>query len=285
MKILLRPNLDKQNGLLCTQKTVEILVKLGIIPMLDIQHREYIDADTGCVFGNFLDMLPDCDVLMPIGGDGTIMGTAPFAVSADKPIVGVNAGRVGFLAQLELHELHRLERLVTGDYMILHRMMLELLVPHDKGATSHVALNDIVIRHGDADRIVDIEVRHQNKLIVSHRADGLIFSTPTGSTAYSLSAGGPIVSPELSLILMTVICPQSALNNSLVLPPDNAYTVREVPGNNQSGLYLSVDGQRVGKLVDGQAVVVKQSATHAKFIDLGLRDFYSNLNEKLSRRR
>lgn len=291
MKIYIQPNFEKPDAKKCTILAIETLNRVAkrrgeqVEILFGESDREYIGGNVSTVFIDPVQATHACDIIMPIGGDGTIMRAAHRAAKAGKPILGVNAGYIGFLTQAEAHELDELERLFSGNYKITERMMLSAKMETEEGDEEHEAINDVVIRHGDADRIVDIEVWQDEKQVVSHRADGIIFSTPTGSTAYSMSAGGPIVSPELSLILMTAICPHSAFNCSLVLPPEYAYTIRENISRGSHGMYVSVDGVRIGKLKPGGNVTVSRSATVARFIDLGLREFYSNLNQKLSWRR
>lgn len=291
MKIFIKPNLDKPDARDCavyaSSALIEIAARRGeqLEIFFEKEARDYIGERGSAVFLEPDDALEACDIVMPVGGDGTIMRAAQTAARFGKPILGVNAGRVGFLTQAEFHELAELEQLFTGGYKLLDRMMLETEIENGGNSSTFIALNDVVIRHGDSDRIVEVEVRQGAKLVASHRADGVIFSTPTGSTAYSMSAGGPIVSPELSLILMTPICPHSPFNCALVLSPEHAYTIREKPLECRNGMYVSVDGVRMDKLKPDGTVTVRRSGTVARFIDLGLREFFSNLNQKLSWRR
>lgn len=281
MKILLYPNVEKPNVHASTQKTVEKLLKMHLQPMLDDRFRSLVGEWDGCLYGKFSELLGLCDVLMPIGGDGTIMRSARHAAHAGKPILAVNAGRLGFLSQIEPHELGSLRLLIEGKYSIVQRMMLEAVLVQGGKPRRFTALNDVVISRSDADKIVDIHVHQGEKLIARHRADGLIFSTATGSTAYSLSAGGPIVDPELHLILLTAVCPHSTFNRSMVLPSHCEYTVSEKSAFNPKGLTISVDGRRIGKIHNEETVLVRKSGVSASFIDLGLRSFYTCVNEKL----
>lgn len=291
MKFLIKPNQDKPDAPRCANDAAATLLQIArergqpAEILFAASDRACVDAPDlqDCVrFGDEDALLAECDIVMPIGGDGTIMRTAAVAAKAGKPVLGVNAGHLGFLSQIERNELPELARLFDGRYTVLERMMLEARVENEGASHSYIAINDVVMRHGDADRIVSIEVRQADKLVASQRADGVIFSTPTGSTAYSMSAGGPIVPPELSVILLTAICPHSAFNCSMVLAPEHRYTVREQPVGQAGGMYVSVDGVRVDKLQSGGSVTVGKSDTTAKFIDLGLREFFSNLNQKLS---
>lgn len=291
MKIFIKPNLDKSDAVRCALHASSVLLEIAarrgtpVEILFEEKARDYIGGRENATFLEADGALGACDIVMPIGGDGTIMRAAQTAAQFGKPILGVNAGHVGFLTQAELHELTELERIFTGDYKLLDRMMLEAKVENSGNSSVFIALNDVVIRHGDSDRIVEVEVTQGEKLVASHRADGVIFSTPTGSTAYSMSAGGPVVSPELSVIIMTAICPHSPFNCALVLSPEHSYTIREKPLECRNGMYVSVDGVRVDKLKPDGTVTVSRSGTVARFIDLELREFFSNLNQKLSWRR
>lgn len=281
MKILLYPNLEKENGLQCTWQLAARIRELGGTPMLDDTLRDTV-VDEGCIYGKRSELLLRCDAILPVGGDGTILRAARHAVTSGKPLLGVNAGRVGFLTQLERHELEHLRRLFEGDYTVVYRMMLEAELTQGDKRRRYAGLNDIVISRGDADRIVDIDVYKDDLHIARHRADGLIFATPTGSTAYSLSAGGPIVDPGMTLLLMTTICSHSTFNRSMVLPTDSVYTVADRSAHNPKGLVVAVDGRRIGKIQGDAVLVIRKSAARVPFMELGLRSFYQNVNEKLS---
>lgn len=285
MRVLLVPNMNKPDAVRCTRSTVERLLELRCVPLLDKQHREQLGRIAGCIFGDYSISPPEFDVLMPIGGDGTIIQSMPLAVRANRPILGVNSGRLGFLTQLDMGEIDKLELMARGEYTIQTRSLLEAVVTKGRQETRHLALNDVVVSKGDAGKMADMEVLSDGKLIARHRADGIIFSTPTGSTAYSLSAGGPVVHPEMSLILMTAICPHSTFNHSAILPSEYAYRVHEQEVNNRAGLHVAVDGERVGSIHMEEYVLIRTADIGVQFIDLGLRDFYTNLNEKLNLRR
>jgi NAD+ kinase len=171
-----------------------------------------------------------------------------------------------------------LEKLARRKYKIKNRMLLEAVVKADGEEHSFTALNDVVVRCEDANQVLSFNVQKYSKLIINRRADGIIFSTPIGSTAYSLSAGGPIVSPSLPAIILTPICPHGTFRPSLVLPPDGVYTVT-VTDRDKPGFIVSVDGRRHGCY---QKVGIMRSQREVKLIDLGFRDFYRNLNDKLS---
>lgn len=289
MRILIKPNRQKPEAARCAYEVAATLLEIAkrrgqaaqiLLEEADSAVAQGFDA---VIFGPYKTLLQDCDLVIPVGGDGTVMRAARDAAQAGKLILGVNAGHLGYLTQAEMNEVSRLERLFTGEYAVLNRMMLKARIHTGGEEHVHIALNDVVIRHGDADRIVAVEVKDAGSLIAAYRADGVIFSTPTGSTAYSLSAGGPVISPEMELVLLTPICPHSAFNCSIVLPAERVYTASEKPlGPGSGGLYVSLDGMRVCKLVDGGSVAVSRCEVPARFIDLGTREFFSNLNQKLS---
>ncbi|MGI6403958.1 MAG: NAD(+)/NADH kinase [Oscillospiraceae bacterium] len=282
MKILLRPNLDKPGSAECTRQTLKKIREFDMIPMLDEKFAQLTMPEDRCILGRFAELLEQCDLILTIGGDGTILHAVQASLHAGKPLLGINTGRLGFLTQLEVGELDHLALLREGNYGLLHRMMLEIYLVRDGKEERHYALNDLVITRGDSDRLVEIDICCQGKPVARHRADGIIFSTPTGSTAYNLSAGGSIVDPTLHLIQMTAICSHSHFNHSIILSPEQVYQVRELPGNNQFGLHVTVDGKRVAQLMPDSHILVKKSQQTAAFIDLRLRDFYSCVDQKLA---
>jgi len=284
MKVLILPNFDKPGGADCARNAVQKLLELGLSPMLDQRHAEAIgvtSSEKGCVIADFEALLPKCDIILTIGGDGTILHAVQQSLRVGKPLLGVNTGRIGFLTQMEANELDKLASLRDGNYTILNRMLLEATLVQDGCEQVYTALNDAVLSRGQSERLVEIAVTRSEKPVASHRADGLIFATPTGSTAYNLAAGGPVADPSLQLILMTAICPHSQFHQSMILSPQESYQVREVPGNNESGLALSVDGRRAGVLRKGGHVTIRCSDARVPFIDLGLRDFYHCVDVKL----
>ena len=281
MKILIKPNFDKPGSLACTRDTLKMLGGLGFAPMLDESVANAVELEEGCAAGPLEELLPQCDLLLTIGGDGTILHAVQKAVRIGKPLLGINTGRIGFLTQIEADELHHLRLLKEGKYGYLRRMMLEVTLFQDGREETFAALNDVVFTRGASDRLVEIDIRCQDNPVAAHRADGVIFCTPTGSTAYNLAAGGAIADPRLDLILLTAICPHSHFNHTLLLSPENEFEVREVPGNNKTGLVLTVDGERAGVMRLGAHAVIKRSARRAEFIDFGLRDFYNCINKKL----
>lgn len=268
MKIIIQPNPTSQEAERCAKDVA------GALRGIAESRGEPLELLTEA-------NLSACDIVIPVGGDGTVMRCASEAARHGKPVLGVNAGKLGFLTQLEADEVAALEKLFTGGYRLYQRMMLDAVLEHNGETRVFTALNDIVARHNDPGRLVEFEVFQDEIPVARQRADGVIFATPTGSTAYSMSAGGPVVSPELSLILMTAICPHSRLGNALVLSPEGVYTVRETHRRG-GGMHVMIDGHEIGELQGGEILTIRRSATVATFIDLGLREFFENLNQKLN---
>lgn len=282
MKILLRPNFHRPHTYQGTKDVLDKLRSLGLTPLLTCEDAEQLEDTSHCRTGELETLLEQCDFLMPIGGDGTVLSEVNHAVSAGKPLIGINAGRVGFLTQLELGELESLELLAKGEYTLSQRMLIEVIIEKTDQINIYHGLNDIVLRRpGDDSSILDLSVKRKNKLILRQRADGMIFSTPTGSTAYSLSAGGPVVDPEMEAIILTAICPHSAFSRSIVLDSNGTYQALEDHNHDKWGFSVTVDGYWLGNVEKGEQVSIRKSPSSIHLVDLGIRDFYKNLNDKL----
>ena len=276
IKVLLIPNLTRSNTKPLLEKIILKLRQIGCLPLLSNQFTGLFQQVT---YGDSEDLLKQCDLLLTVGGDGTILHSAKQAMFHQKPILGINSGRLGYLAQLEPEEINYLERLVSEDYEIVPRMMLEMKIAGD--SKSYYALNDVVISKGDFSRLVDLELLGDGQPVGQYRADGLIFATPTGSTAYSLSAGGPIVDPCIDTILLTPICPHSLRDRSVLLSPKVKLEVYGKYVNNHDHLVVSVDGDRVQTLHCDQRVEICRSEQTVKFLQFSEKNFNGILNEKL----
>lgn len=228
--------------------------------------------------------LPDADFLVCFGGDGTILHAAKDASSFGVPIVGVNMGSVGFMAELEQNEISKLKRLVNGDYTMENRMLLDVKVLRE-GRTlfRSTALNDAVITKGAVARVIDLQIFGDKSRICNIYGDGVIMATPTGSTAYSLSAGGPIVEPMAENIIMTPISAHTLQAKAMVLDKNRLIDV-VLPKNSRKTSYLSVDGGKAFKLYPGDTVQVTRSRRTLRLVKLSDKSFYEMLNRKLERR-
>ena len=277
MNIMIEPNFDKNNAEQCTQKVCDLLHELGAKIFL----KPEVAARLQVPYANTMDMdscLEQSDVMIAIGGDGTIIHAAKHAVVYDKPVLGINAGRLGFLAGLEQDELHLLDKLVRRDYQVERRMLLEIVHRNEEGEQSFLAMNDMVVS-GSLSHMVDLDVYCMDRYVISYRADGVVLSTPTGSTAYAMSAGGPIVEPNMYSIGLTPICPHSLFARTILFGPKNVLKLA-ISKMDTSHPYLIVDGEEGIPLQPSDSLIVRKSSTQVKLIRLCDKPFYEILNEK-----
>lgn len=249
MKIALIINSSKQNALPIAKDAIEVLSNSGAEVLLTKEHKELAPSASTVEEDQLYGI---ADILVVIGGDGTIIHSAKKAAEYKKPVLGINAGRLGYLAGLEGNELSKLSNLITGDYTVKKRMLLSVTV----GDKEYCALNDAVISKGPLSRMIDMSVTLSGEQI-SYRADGLIAATPTGSTAYSLSAGGPVVDPELESIILTPICPQSLYARPILVHPEESIEIIARPPED-TGAYLTVDGEEVCPISADSVVKIKR---------------------------
>ncbi|MFA5263157.1 MAG: NAD(+)/NADH kinase [Opitutaceae bacterium] len=208
--------------------------------LLDLARREGVETKSSTEFPLPPGFLHGCDACCAIGGDGTLLGLASEAAREQVPVIGVNRGSLGFLTTLSAEEARtQFKELLSGKYRIAHRRLLECCT-HE--GPKELALNDIVVKDEGSSRLVRLEVHAGEELITEYVCDGIIFSTPTGSTAYNLSAGGPLIHPEADVIAMTPICPHTLSNRSIILRSDVCLRVTSHTGNGR--LLVALDGQR-----------------------------------------
>lgn len=221
------------------------------------------------------------DVILVFGGDGTFLGVSRLACKHGTPIVGINLGGLGFLTEITVEEVKEMtERILSGDYEIEKRKMLSATIRRGgKEIESHEVLNDVVINKGAVARIIDLAIYIEGSHVTTYKADGIILSTPTGSTAYSLSAGGPIVFPGLPVIIVTPICPHTLTNRPLIVPSDMKVEIKV--STVEPDTYLTLDGQIGVQLNTGDVVEVHKSESSVKLIKSPFRDFFNILKTKL----
>ncbi len=219
------------------------------------------------------------DVLITVGGDGTIIRYAKLAAVHNKPILGINAGRLGFLANLEANQLHLISKLKSGEYEIEKRMALSVkVVENGETVSTFTAINDAVISSGFMSRLIDISAFIADEPI-SYRADGLIVSSPTGSTAYSMSAGGPIIDPAINNIIITPICSHSLSAKPIILGGDTTVKFKAF-SMKKSDVYLLIDGRRSFNVKPFTEIYITKSSNDISLIKLAKRSFYKTLSEK-----
>jgi NAD+ kinase len=219
------------------------------------------------------------DVVVSLGGDGTMLRAVDLAYEAGVPVLGVNVGQLGYLTEVEPQDLPAaLERVIAGDYEVTERMVLEITVESDGPAHGKwYALNEAVLEKVHTGRLVRLEVEINGAPFTTYAADGVIVATPTGSTAYSFSARGPIVSPRHRCLLLTPVSPHMLFDRSLVLDADES--VRFVVCEDRS-VVLTADGLELGNLAGGDAVSCTGGKHPARIVTLGLRDFHQILKAK-----
>lgn len=223
------------------------------------------------------------DVVIVLGGDGTILESARRAAPFGTPVLGLNLGRLGYMSELELGEIRELSRLLTGDYKIETRSMINIEMLDGEGAVrkSEYALNDAVISNGSVSRIVDLELYEGGVHIASYRSDGMIVATPTGSTAYSLAAGGAIVDPRLNCLCVTPICPHSLYARPLIFTDSASIEIKNICQREKS-LFLTIDGRVNYELSIGERVRITRSPLHTDFIRFKDDIFYDRLRQKMN---
>ena len=281
-KVILTPNPYRDKGFQTVRTAMNILRESGIEPRLCLPFevdRSY-DLPRDLHFCKLERELQSADLVICFGGDGTILHMAKAATRKGIPILGVNIGTMGFMAELESTELPELSRLATGDYTLDSRMMLDVTVHRDRDIIFHdICLNDTVITKGAVARIVHLAVSCDGVQAMECGGDGVIIATPTGSTAYSLSAGRPIVEPEASNILITPICAHDVMSRCIVASDKRIITVG-LTRNARRNAFLSVDGGKALRLNMGDVATIKKSTLQTKLIRLKDRSFYDVINTK-----
>lgn len=284
MKIAVVPNLSKQDAQNRTILIINKCIQYGAEILMYFPMENYFQQKEIQFIKDFYVLINECDVVLVVGGDGTIIHTAKHAAVAGKPLLGINVGRLGYVAGLEMNELDRLKDLVSGNYTIDKRMMITASVTRNGKTESYYALNDAVIARGSLSRIIDFEVSFNNNNVCAYRADGLILATPTGSTAYSLSAGGPVIDPDMQCIILTPICPHSLFTRTVVFGPKSVLSVL-AKSNYESEIFLTLDGETSVQIQNGESIKFERSKLAVQLIKLKQRNFYEVVNEKLAERR
>ena len=280
--VILTPNPYRDKNFQTVRKAAEILKEEGVQPKLclpfDVDHN--FDLPKDLRFQRLDRELPNADLVICFGGDGTILHIAKAATRKGIPILGVNIGTMGFMAELENTELEKLRQLAKGDFALDSRMMLDVTVHRGRDIIFHdICLNDAVVTKGAVARIVQLNVRCDGTQVMECGGDGVVIATPTGSTAYNLSAGGPIVEPEARNILITPICVHDIASRCIVTSDKRIITVG-LARNARRNAYLSVDGGKAFRLNMGDVVTVQKSRLETKLVRLQERTFFDVVNTK-----
>lgn len=280
MVISILPNEEKDKGLLVTRELTEILLGLGISPRLSEKHAEAI----GKKALSHAELFDGVDIAVSLGGDGTFLSAARQAMGKGTPILGINLGHLGFLTEVEKNAMREaMEKLIRGEYHLEERMMIEgVLMRGGSEVCRYMALNDLCISRGALSRIIQYEISSKGKTVADCNADGLVVSTPTGSTAYSMSAGGPIVHPGMELLLVTPICPHSLSERSMIFPSEEEITVTLLGGFHEA--MLTVDGQMGCELQKGDRIHIRKATEKSRLVRIGEYDFFERLRTKIRMR-
>lgn len=223
------------------------------------------------------------ELLLVIGGDGTLLRAIRLSAEREIPILGVHMGYLGFLTEVMEDEVYdAIESVIKGDYIRDERIMFKAILIRDgRTISSHHVINDVVINKSALARMINIEVWTNSRFITCYRADGLIVSTPTGSTAYNLATGGPIVHPQVDAIILTPICPHVLSNRSIVLPDFQEVVIVVTSGKSSDNVFLTLDGQKGCPLKAGDRIVVKRGEQKAIMLRFPQRDYFEILRTKL----
>ncbi len=281
-KVILTPNPYRDKNFKTVREAVRILLDAGVDVRvcLPFEVDRTYELPKDIRFSRLDRELPGADMVICFGGDGTILHMAKAATRHSIPILGVNIGTMGFMAELEAGELYELARIATGEYTVDQRMMLDVTVCRDRDIIFHdICLNDVVITKGAIARIVHLAVKCDGVQAMECGGDGVIVATPTGSTAYSLSAGGPIVEPEAGSILVTPICSHDVASRCIVASDKRVITVM-LSANARRSAYLSVDGGKALRMNMGDVATIKKSNLVTQLVRLKSRSFYDVVNMK-----
>ena len=281
-KIILCPNPNRDQGMTVTRAAEKILRELSFRTVVCSPFK---DQRPGLFAGYevrpLLQELRDADLLITFGGDGTILHLAKLVALNKIPVLGINMGGLGFVAELEAGELDALGKLERWDFAVEQRMMLDVAVLREgRQIFTNLGLNDAVIREGPISHVIHLKISSDGRHLTDIAGDGVIIATPTGSTAYSLSAGGPIVEPTSKSIIVTPVCAHQLAARAMVLAPERVVTV-QLPRGNRKYLYLSVDGGKAVRLTGGDRVEIGRSERYTQLLRLADRSFYQVINQKL----
>jgi len=278
LKIGIIPNSIKDKNFEYTKKAIK---KIGEVSEVFVCSDESLNFDGVNILGKD-DFYSECDIVITLGGDGTLLRAAHDAALFGKPILGINLGRLGFLTGSESNYfLEEGYKKLAGNFEVQERMMIEAEIIRENGKMKKIiALNDIVVKRAEYARMDSIDIFVDKELLGTYLADGIIVSTPTGTTAYSLSAGGPIADPSLDAMIITPICPHLLRARPMVIPSHKAITV-EKPNAVEDISAVSADGQEGFMAYGGDKITIKKSNYKTRLVKIEENGFYNLLARKL----
>lgn len=279
MIVALYPNFQKRNALKCAREACDVLNSSGIDVCVSEDFRKDFSDKPFVKFEDIKKSVRTADFVIAIGGDGTILRCSKLLMGTDTKLLGINTGTLGFMAGLEADQLDKLKLLKTGEYEISDRMTLDVTCIENGKKVTYTALNEISARSGSF-RICDFEVYSDSYLVGKYRADGVLFSTPSGSTAYALSAGGPVIEPDLECIEMTQICPHSLFSRATLFSSCRKLHLTSRTRDCEY-MVISVDGELHIQLEKDQSIEISRGRNNIRFINLIGNSFHESLCRKL----
>ncbi len=283
MKTAVVLNLSKQKAITCAREIAILMLANNAEVLMLSEYRELFKGIQITYIDNIEELFESADIAITVGGDGTIIHAAKYSARQNTPLIGVNVGRLGFAAEVEPDETESLLRILKGDYQTEGRILLDVEVIKNGKSRHYLAVNDAIIARGQLSKIVDLKLSLDGEEIANYRADGLLFATPTGSTAYSLSAGGPIIAPQMDCLMMTPVCPHSLFSRSVLFSGESELSITvKIPS--ECCCVLTIDGEKNVDILAEDKVIIRKSELKLKLISLYKRNFYKRLNEKLKER-
>lgn len=264
-----------------TDKLLKKLFELNCDVVMSVELKEYFNGFSNIVFSEKQEDINNCEAVISVGGDGSFIHAAKIATKYSKPILCINAGKLAYLACLESDEIDLIENVIKNEYLTEKRMLLDVCIVDKNGEIIYHSncINDAVVSRSGVIRIMKLSVSCNGTPLIHYMADGVIVSTPTGSTAYSLSAGGPIVEPCVESMMLTPVCPHSVFSRTVVLDGSSEL---EITHDNSGEAILSCDGQTAVLIPENAVVSVKKSDDYASFIKIKKDTFIDILNKKIS---
>ncbi len=276
-------DLNNPDKLAVAKELLRVLEGTNCKACFDGRYKNALEG-CDCSLLPYDEMYKTCDIAVAVGGDGTTVKTAKHAAVNGKPALGINGGRLGFLSAAERNELSLIRRVLDGDYSVEERILLKAAVSENGMLREERhCLNDAVVSRGDFARLIDVNVCSSGREMLTVRADGIIVSTPTGSTAYSLAAGGPILSPDLNCFVVTSICPHSLMDRSLVVNSKNTLDITVV-SDVQNNAMLTCDGEEPIVISGKSRISISLSPYTARLIKIKPDNFYETVKKKIIER-
>ncbi len=278
--IALFVNRERDIDLSATKEIISLLKKYNKTVILDVSLKDELDLPD-LYYAKGDGIFEICDAVFALGGDGTILKIVNQAAEFDVPVAGINLGHLGFLTQAERDDLSNLVKILEGNFSIEYRMMIDArVVSNGKVVETYSALNDVIVR-GDSAKMISLTAEVDGTEASSYLADGIIVATSTGSTAYSLSCGGPIVHKSLDCMIVTPVCPHTMKSRCILVPPESAVAVR-FDATYSDEIDLKIDGISVRRLSDDEYIEVVRSSKRVPMIDVNSRGYFDVIREKLS---